>query len=630
VGRNGHLGLLLGLAWSATAAAQCSSAPASFTATCTQLEGYLSSFNSTIQSQWNGSQPPVAFGAELTAADANRGLSVLISPTSIHSVELQLDGLVNVGVQTVVVGVSFPILYPPFYQYNNDPQDYATVVSFYQKVMTQARQRGLKVVVEASVLFPDMATDLPLTAYYATLSSDDVTAGRGQNALNVAQLLAPDWLNLGSEPDTQAALLGLSQPYTPQQYAAEISTIVAQLRGAGINGKPLVGAGVGTWSPNATDFISDEVGTGLDYIDLHIYSVNLGFLADAATDFDLAIMSGKGVALSEAWMRKVNDSQLEGLGDFGIESLLSSSTTTSLDNFSFWSPLDSEFLTDLADLAYWKNLYYISPYPIQFLFAYLDYNSTIGMTPDQINAAETPLFTAALQNGTLSATGEAYSALIKTVAVPNVVGLTQASATTAITGAGLTVGTVTGQSSNSAAFGEVISESPAAGTMVNLASAVNLVVSIGPPLAISGPSSLPIATVGVAYSATVTATGGSGTYQWSASGLPSGLGIGLNSGTISGTPATGSGSPFAVKVAASDANSTASISATYNLIINLLSVCGVAKDGGVHVADVQLMIGEALGLAKAANDLNGDGVVNVADVQIVVAAALGEGCSASQ
>jgi PASTA domain-containing protein len=65
------------------------------------------------------------------------------------------------------------------------------------------------------------------------------------------------------------------------------------------------------------------------------------------------------------------------------------------------------------------------------------------------------------------------------VAVPNVVGNTQAAATTAITGAGLTLGTVTMQSSNTVTSGNVISESPAAATSVASGSAVALVVSTG-------------------------------------------------------------------------------------------------------------------------------------------------------
>jgi beta-lactam-binding protein with PASTA domain len=86
--------------------------------------------------------------------------------------------------------------------------------------------------------------------------------------------------------------------------------------------------------------------------------------------------------------------------------------------------------------------------------------------------------------GTVVSSGSAVNLVVSTgpgqVAVPNVVGQTQAAATTAITAAGLTVGVVTMQSSSTVASGSVISESPAAGMMVTSGSAVNLVVSTGP------------------------------------------------------------------------------------------------------------------------------------------------------
>jgi hypothetical protein len=56
--------------------------------------------------------------------------------------------------------------------------------------------------------------------------------------------------------------------------------------------------------------------------------------------------------------------------------------------------------------------------------------------------------------------------------------------------------------------------------------------------------------------------------------------------------------------------------------------CDVDKLGSVTVTDVQQEINEALGVAGAANDLNGDLVVNVVDVQIVINAALHLGCTA--
>uniref|UniRef100_UPI0031402C39 PASTA domain-containing protein n=1 Tax=uncultured Nitrospira sp. TaxID=157176 RepID=UPI0031402C39 len=64
-------------------------------------------------------------------------------------------------------------------------------------------------------------------------------------------------------------------------------------------------------------------------------------------------------------------------------------------------------------------------------------------------------------------------------AVPNVVGITEAAAKTAITRAGLTVGTVNSTNSQSVPIGRVISQAPAPGTKVAAGSAVNLVVSLG-------------------------------------------------------------------------------------------------------------------------------------------------------
>jgi hypothetical protein len=56
--------------------------------------------------------------------------------------------------------------------------------------------------------------------------------------------------------------------------------------------------------------------------------------------------------------------------------------------------------------------------------------------------------------------------------------------------------------------------------------------------------------------------------------------------------------------------------------------CNVTGNTTVGVADVQLIISEALGVAQPANDLNADRVVNVTDVEIVLNAALGQACLA--
>jgi len=67
-------------------------------------------------------------------------------------------------------------------------------------------------------------------------------------------------------------------------------------------------------------------------------------------------------------------------------------------------------------------------------------------------------------------------------------------------------------------------------------------------------AALPGADVGVAYTTTLAATGGDGTYTWTATGLPTGLTIDGTTGTIAGTPAAGddANSPYTVEVTVID------------------------------------------------------------------------------
>ena len=84
-----------------------------------------------------------------------------------------------------------------------------------------------------------------------------------------------------------------------------------------------------------------------------------------------------------------------------------------------------------------------------------------------------------------SAPGSTFSfsvRLASLVIVPSVAGATQAAATTTLTTAGLALGSVSTASSTTVAAGLVISQNPGSGTQVASGSAVNLVVSSGPPL----------------------------------------------------------------------------------------------------------------------------------------------------
>jgi uncharacterized repeat protein (TIGR03803 family) len=90
--------------------------------------------------------------------------------------------------------------------------------------------------------------------------------------------------------------------------------------------------------------------------------------------------------------------------------------------------------------------------------------------------------------GASVASGSAVALVISTgrpaqTTVPNLIGDSEAAASNALTAANLSIGTVTSQQSN-APFGDIISETPAAGSTVASGSAVSLVVSNGPPVAV--------------------------------------------------------------------------------------------------------------------------------------------------
>lgn len=95
-------------------------------------------------------------------------------------------------------------------------------------------------------------------------------------------------------------------------------------------------------------------------------------------------------------------------------------------------------------------------------------------------------------SGSLVTSGSAVNLVVSSgspgagaVPVPNVVGLTQAAATTAITGAGLVVAAVSLENSTSPA-GTVLAETPIAGTLVALGSGVAITVAIVSPSPGSG------------------------------------------------------------------------------------------------------------------------------------------------
>ncbi|MGC9967116.1 MAG: PKD domain-containing protein, partial [Syntrophobacteraceae bacterium] len=101
------------------------------------------------------------------------------------------------------------------------------------------------------------------------------------------------------------------------------------------------------------------------------------------------------------------------------------------------------------------------------------------------------------------------TAQFRMVSVPNVSGMTQAAAEAAITGIRLIVGTETSAHSSTVPAGNVISQSPAAGSSAPEGTAVGLVLSIGPLL----PPNLALITVGQVTNGQATVNGLAGSAE---------------------------------------------------------------------------------------------------------------------
>ncbi len=125
-------------------------------------------------------------------------------------------------------------------------------------------------------------------------------------------------------------------------------------------------------------------------------------------------------------------------------------------------------------------------------------------------------------------------------------------------------------------------------------------------------ASLSDAEKGSAYSAALSASGGSGTYTWSvlSGSLPGGLSLSA-AGTISGTPSVGGDFTFTVQ--ATDGHLSASKSLTIHVALPVGDANG---DGLVNSADITAVERIIVGLESATPgaDANGDGQVNTADI----------------
>lgn len=316
---------------------------------------------------------PTVFAANLNVANANNGPG-LVSSGALTGILSQLNEEKALGVQAVLVQVGFPMLYAPFLGGATQLQPYLT---FYQGVAQAAHALGLKLIVENDILLTsDIAAGWPnLAAYFSTLSWDQYVQARATMAATIAETMQPDYLVLAEEPNTEAAQA--NQPnlndltYVTQMVAAEIAAVRASTF-PGV----ILGAGFGCWPQHSggntlQEYTSAYAALPLDYIDSHIYPINTvgsgSLIDDFLTIASVAAAAGKPVALSEAWLWKMENLEWH---------VLSADEYRGRDPFSFWAPLDNYFQQTMQALAKYTNMVYLAEDGPDYLFTYQTFGGT--------------------------------------------------------------------------------------------------------------------------------------------------------------------------------------------------------------------------------------------------------------
>jgi hypothetical protein len=294
-------------------------------------------------------------------------------------------------VQGVTIAIGYPLLDPSF-------PNSAEYLNYFEQVVSMVHARGMKVLVESQILFANTPYS-PLTFDWSALPYSQYVANHiAQDQLIINQI-HPDYLELGVEADTEAYLSGYSQLHTPSGWTSYIEQLLGSLN----KGNTKLVAGAATWLGISylTGFVNNP---RLDMISTHVYPVYGANLQTLLAIGKIAQQNGKRLVIDETWEQKaLQPARGGGIGEPSI---------TQQDVFSFWSPIDSEFLTLMAKFAQTYPVEYISPFNEWYFFAYLNWTPTLDTESYfQLSSQLYPIAAQNMNSGSLTSTGQTYSQL---------------------------------------------------------------------------------------------------------------------------------------------------------------------------------------------------------------------------
>jgi RNA polymerase sigma factor (sigma-70 family) len=323
-----------------------------------------------------------------------------------------LDAYKTMGMDVVFVQIEAPDL--TF----GDPQPR---INFYQRLAKEIHSRNMKLYVEHFINVPfkaNIPSGFPAQKGFPALKElQDDSQGR-QEFLNLLEQenaliyreIKPDYLTLIDEPRiTINRMLHLS--ISADELADWVGEVTTHLKSTGASPNTLLGAGALIWEP-AELALKFAQQTNLDYVDIHLYYLTFkgedqaSKLATLVRKIREARPNMK-ITIGETWLLKS--------GTVGPK-VTTPQEILLRDNFSFWSPLDEQFLALLMGIAQKENISVVAPTGSQHFFTYYTFgDAESAMLPPGIGSNISATWSKALESirsHQLSSTGKAMSAML--------------------------------------------------------------------------------------------------------------------------------------------------------------------------------------------------------------------------
>ncbi len=329
------------------------------------------------------------FGVELPLANSRHGETLWNEPVA-DVTALTLDRLQALSIQAVSIGLPYPVLTRSHPRIENDRE-------FFRRIAVEIRRRGLAIIVEIGAP-PGESEPNQVEQDYHGIKREKFREDLREMAETVIADIRPEFLTLLSEPDTQTRNTGLS--FSPTEFAAIVRRVATGLDRSGTK----LGAGAGSWA--SIDYFKALANIPeLHYIDFHIFPVQYGYAAERILKAsEAARAKGKQVAIGAAWLYKTSGREF---------SQISRSEALARNTFSFWQPLDENFIRLVTHLAGTIEAEFCAFFGTKYLYAYVEHTGeTSRQSPGQLFKLSEQLAKENLFRGRLSPTGERFKGVI--------------------------------------------------------------------------------------------------------------------------------------------------------------------------------------------------------------------------